>query len=290
MAQASKKGKLPKSAVRSLMEYCEKLASESNDSAAEIFRRHLELMKKYGDYFFSDLWPQKPDDRLGLSEEQAEFIEEAKDYVEKCERFQVVCLKRSIGLEGFDPEHFTSEFNWLGRQACWDCLVPEAMELRKQIAADEQRRKENEEAINSGEPSWMTKRMHEFYNLPDVVRSDRMRLVKLRFCDEVGLTAGKNCEVRHRYECPHGEGSEQLVKSGGLGRIAWRLVEWYDSRWNRTHTVSPAACEMKWYHYDEPSVIDVTSYEDVMKATEDGRLLKILEEFKMYEKETGNRY
>jgi len=33
----------------------------------------------------------------------------------------------------------------------------------------------------------------------------------------------------------------------------------------------------------------VTSYEDVMKATEDGRLLKILEEFKKHEKETGSR-
>lgn len=289
MAQASKKGKLPKSAVRSLMEYCEKLASESNDSAAEIFRGHLELMKKYGDFFFSDLWPQKPDGGLGLSEEQAEFIEEAKDYVEKCERFQVMCLKRNISLEGFDPEHFTGEFNWFGRQACWDCLVPEAMELRKQIAAGEQRRKENEEAKNSGEPSWMTKRMHEFYDLPDVVRSCRMRLVELRFCDEIGLAAGKNCEVRHRYECPYGEESEQLVRSGGRGRIAWRLVEWYDSHWNGTHTVIPAACEMKWYHFDEPSVIDVTSYEDVMKATEDGRLQSVLEEFKKHEKETGSR-
>jgi len=289
VAQASKKGKLPKSAVRSLMEYCEKLASESNDSAAEIFRGHLELMKKYGDFFFSDLWPQKPDGGLGLSEEQAEFIEEAKDYVEKCERFQVMCLKRNISLEGFDPEHFTGEFNWFGRQACWDCLVPEAMELRKQIAAGEQRRKENEEAKNSGEPSWMTKRMHEFYDLPDVVRSCRMRLVELRFCDEIGLAAGKNCEVRHRYECPYGEESEQLVRSGGRGRIAWRLVEWYDSHWNGTHTVIPAACEMKWYHFDEPSVIDVTSYEDVMKATEDGRLQSVLEEFKKHEKETGSR-
>jgi len=290
VAQASKKGKLPKSAVRSLMEYCEKLASESNDSAAEIFRGHLELMKKYGDFFFSDLWPQKPDGGLGLSEEQAEFIEEAKDYVEKCERFQVMCLKRNISLEGFDPEHFTGEFNWFGRQACWDCLVPEAMELRKQIAAGEQRRKENEEAMNSGEPSWMTKRMHEFYDLPDVVRSCRMRLVELRFCDEIGLAAGKNCEVRHRYECPYGEESEQLVRSGGRGRIAWRLVEWYDSHWNGTHTVIPAACEMKWYHFDEPSVIDVTSYEDVLKATEDGRLQSVLEEFKKHEKETGSRY
>lgn len=96
--------------------------------------------------------------------------------------------------------------------------------------------------------------------------------------------------VRHRYECPYGEGSEQLVKSGGRGRIAWRLVEWYDSYWNPTDTVIPAAREMKWYHYDEPGVIDVASYEDILKAVEDDRLLEILEERKKYEKETGRQW
>lgn len=289
MAETSRERKLPKVAVKSLTEYCEKLASENNDSAMEIFRQDLELMKKYGDYFFSGPWPQKPDDQFGLSEKQFEFVEGGKDYSEKCERFQVVCLKRNISLEGFDSERFTSEFNWLGRQACWDCLVPEAMDLRKWIAANEQRMKENEEAMKSGEPSWMTKQMHEYDNLPDVVRSRRMRYVKLRFCDEVGLTAGKNCEVRNRYKCPYGEESERLVRNGGRGGVVWKLVEWYDSHWNRTSTSSPAASDMKWYHYDEPSMIDVTSYEDVMKATEDGRLLKILEERKNYEKETARQ-
>jgi hypothetical protein len=271
------------------MEYCEKLASESNDSAAEIFRRHLELMKKYGDFFFSDLWPQKPDDRLGLSEEQAEFIDAGKDYAEKGERFTVVCLRRSSSLEGFDPERFTGQFKELGEQACRNCLVPEAMRLREQIAANEQRKKENEEGMKSGKPSWMTKQMHEYDNRPDVVRSDKMRLVELRFYDEVGFAEGKKCEVKHKYRCPYGEESERLVEEGSGVRNIWRLIEWYDSYWNRTHTVSPAACDMKWYHYDEPSIIDVTSYEDILKAVEDDRLLRILEERKKHEKETGSR-
>jgi len=42
---------------------------------------------------------------------------------------------------------------------------------------------------------------------------------------------------------------------------------------------------MKWYHYGEPSIIDVTSYEDVLKAIEDGRLKKIIEERERYEEE-----
>jgi len=42
---------------------------------------------------------------------------------------------------------------------------------------------------------------------------------------------------------------------------------------------------MKWYHFGEPSIIDVTSYEDIIKAVEDGILEKIIEERKKYEAE-----
>ena len=36
----------------------------------------------------------------------------------------------------------------------------------------------------------------------------------------------------------------------------------------------------------EPSIIDVTSIEDVLKAVDDGRLDRIIEEYKKYVKET----
>jgi hypothetical protein len=39
------------------------------------------------------------------------------------------------------------------------------------------------------------------------------------------------------------------------------------------------------YHFDEPSIIDVTSYEDVLKALEDGRMDKIANEYIKYNKE-----
>lgn len=287
MAETSRERKLPKSAVKSLIEYCEKLALGSSDSAQEIFRQHLELMKKHGDYFFGDPWPQEPVAQFWLSEIEAEFIGTGKGYTEERKRFTVVCLRRSISLEGFDPERFTGQFKELGEQACRNCLVPEAMRLREQIAANEQRKKENEEGMKSGKPSWMTKQMHEYDNKPDVVRRDEMRHVELRFYDGVGFAEGKKCEVKHKYRCPFGEESERLVEEGSRARYVWRLVEWYDSHWNPCHYLTPCVSDMKWYHYDEPRIIDVTSYEDILKAVEDGRLPKILEERKKYEKETG---
>jgi hypothetical protein len=45
---------------------------------------------------------------------------------------------------------------------------------------------------------------------------------------------------------------------------------------------------MKWYHFDEASIIDVTSYDDVMKALDDGRLERIIAEHEKHTDETGN--
>jgi hypothetical protein len=128
------------------------------------------------------------------------------------------------------------------------------MRLREDIALEDRYKSENEEKMKATEPSDVTRKMYEHYNLPDVVREDKMRVVKLRFYDEVGFTAGKSCEVKNMYKCPYREKSKRLVKDGGIAKSVWELVEYYDSHWNRTHTFSPAACEMKWYHYDEPGV------------------------------------
>jgi hypothetical protein len=43
---------------------------------------------------------------------------------------------------------------------------------------------------------------------------------------------------------------------------------------------------MKWYHYNETPIIDVTSYDDILKAIDDGRLNRIIDEHKRYMKET----
>jgi len=47
---------------------------------------------------------------------------------------------------------------------------------------------------------------------------------------------------------------------------------------------------MKWYHYDEPDIIDVTSIEDVDRALEDGRADRIINEYIKYVEETGKTY
>jgi len=43
---------------------------------------------------------------------------------------------------------------------------------------------------------------------------------------------------------------------------------------------------MKWYHFNEPRIIDVGSYDDVTKALEDGRMKRIIKEHERYMKET----
>jgi hypothetical protein len=281
------KRELPRSAVKPLIEYCKKAAGDEDDSASDLFKHYLELMKKYEDFFFSEQWPETLDWQARLySSEERHFVEAGGSYAEKCERAIVVRLKHAISLEGFDSECFLDD-DQLGGVSCWDCLVPDAMLLRKEIAEDEQRKRENEEGMKSAEPSWMTKHMHEYYRRPDVVRSDKMRLVKLRFYEEEGGSKGESCEVKNKYRCPYGEASEQLIKDGWLTKRIWREIEWYDHHWNPDPTLRPTQNEMKWYHFGEPSIIDVASYDDVIKALDDGRLERIIEEHEKYMKEMG---
>jgi len=47
---------------------------------------------------------------------------------------------------------------------------------------------------------------------------------------------------------------------------------------------------MKWHHYDEPDIIDVTSIEDIDRAFEDGRIDRITDEYIKYYEETGREY
>ena len=278
---------IPKSAVKLLVEHCRKLSVETGRPAAEILREYLELMKKYAGFFFSRPWPEKLDKQGALSDEDGKFIEGGGSHEERCERFTLVCLRRNMSVEGFDSEGFLEDFKFYGGMECWNCPVPEAMRLRKDVERVEQFRREIEEKMKQKEPSWVTRQMYEHLKRPDVVREDRMRLVKLRFFEEDGGARGKSCEVKNKYKCPYGEESEQLTEDGRLVRALWRLIEWYDDHWNPSHTFRPAESEMKWYHYDEPSVIDVTSYEDILKAIDDGRIEKIKEEYERYMRETG---
>ncbi len=78
----------------------------SGESAKEIFRRYLQLMDKYGDYFFSEPWPAKYDftKATTFTEEDIQFLlgteKEKGDESEARDRFDVICLKKTVSLEG----------------------------------------------------------------------------------------------------------------------------------------------------------------------------------------------
>ena len=286
----SGKRRIPKAAVKPLMEYCKKQGEETGRSAAEIFKDYLELMNKYADYFFIESWPQTSDKQFGLSDADASFIKGGRNYGEKCERFTVVCLRRNISIEGFDAAGFDEDFRFYGNRECWDCVIPDAARLRKDIEHIEQAIKEYEEKMKQEQPSWIAMEMSEHYKRPDVVRRNKMMCVQLRLYEDMGGAKGKSCEVENKYRCPYGEESEQLIEDGGLVKFIWRQIEWYDHHWNPSNTFRPAIQDMKWYRYDESSIIDVTSYEDILKAIEDGRLEKIIKDHKKYMEETGRKH
>lgn len=74
----------------------------------------------------------------------------------------------------------------------------------------------------------------------------------------------------------------RALASNGL----WEHIDWNDRHYNSDTTHAPAASELKWFHYNDPAIIDVTSYDDIIRAIEDGRLDKIINEHMRYMKET----
>ncbi len=145
--------------------------------------------------------------------------------------------------------------------------------------------RENEEEMKGENPSWVAREMHEYYKRPEVVRENKMNYVELRLYEEIGLAESKKCQLTNKYRCPYGEQSNKLIENGRIARFIWEIVWWYNHHWNPSSRYTPPASDMKWYHYGEPSIIDVTSYEDILKALENGRFNRILEEYKKYMEE-----
>ena len=105
--------------------------------------------------------------------------------------------------------------------------------------------------------------------------------------DELAGAAGRTCNIVNYFKCPYGEESKQLLRDGREANHLWEYVVWYDGHWNRGQSFIPTEADRKWYHYGEPSIIAVSSFEDLCKALDDGRLDKIAAEHKRYVKETG---
>jgi len=190
------------------------------------------------------------------------------------------------------PEDYLRDYNALmqkledptyGRMICWSCAIHQAQRAKKEIDRDKQYWQENggEEAREKwyekvGEP-----------NRTSFRKDDATRQVEWRIYNELAEANNRTCETINYFQCPYGDARHQLLQDGSDADWLWQHIKWYDRHWNRNHTCIPAANELKWYHYNEPPIIDVTNYDDIVHAIDDGRLDKIVHEHKRYMKETG---
>jgi hypothetical protein len=279
--------RLPKRALEPLMDCCRYLAGRwrPGERPAEVFGRLLEEMKEHEGFFFGRPWNEEKG--LGLGEEERAFIEGGGNQEERGWRFTLVCVRRNMSMEGLDEEGFTRDYEVIGRESCRHCAVREAVRLRKRAEEYARVLREVEELMRQPGPSDVTRDWHMHLTRPETVRREKMTLVELRLYEELGGAEGKSCEDENRYNCPHGMESDRLIEEGALVEALWRHVWWYDMHWNRSSTHTPPRDELRWYHYDEPGILDVTSYEDLLEALDDGRMTKILEEHRKYMEETG---
>jgi hypothetical protein len=172
---------------------------------------------------------------------------------------------------------------WFARELCFHCSIYEAQRLKKEL----DRRREYWEQ-NGGEEA--KQKFYEECQEPrtsEFRKQDAMREIEWRFYNELAGAENRTCDVVNYFRCPYGKEWRTLFDDGCAAHEMWEHVEFYDRHWNRTIISTPSACELKWFHFNEPAIIDVTSFEDILKAVEDGRIQKIIEEHERYMKETG---
>ena len=279
--------KIPRSVLEDLADYC-RGKEEDGRPSSDVLRDYLELMRRYADYFFQRPWPQTLEKDLGLSEEDVDFIVGAETFEEWGTRYTLACLRRNMSLEGFDGEGFDNDLKCIGRDLCVDCSVRDAMRLRKFVKESEEARRMVEEKVKSGEPSQIYLDWHRHLSDPETLRNEGFNRVELRLYEEMGGAEGKKCDVENIFWCPYEEEGLDLVERGRHAKEdIWCHLWWYDRHWNRSSIYSPAGVDMEWYHFDEPGIVDVASFGDVLKAIEDGRMGKIIEVHERYMKAKG---
>jgi hypothetical protein len=279
---------IPKKAVKPLIEHCNKVGAETGRSGVQVMAGYLKLMKKHAGYFFSDPWPAKPVNNWGLwlQDDEDYFLSEHRGYRDEVERFVVILLKRNLCWEGFNRERFDSEFSFYGKMLCLGCEVPEAMRLRKYLVDLEKSNAEIAEDYKSDPSDYMHSRMYAYRFSSGAVRDTKMKQVELEFLELYGGTEGKTCEARNKCLCPYGAKSSELIKLGDRVKKLWEIVEYYHSYWHPSDGYRPGDCDAQWYHYGEDDFLDVTSREDILKATEDGRIERIAEERRRHNEAT----
>lgn len=170
-----------------------------------------------------------------------------------------------------------------GKAVCWGCVIQRAQDAKKEL--DRHTRYWQENGGEAAKERWYEEAGEPYTS--SFRKQDAMRQVEWRIYNELAEANNRTCEIMNFFRCPYGDGWRQLLQDGHDAHRFWEQIAWYDHHWNPSHTSTPSARELKWYHFDEPSIIDVTSYDDIVKAIDDGRLDKIIDEHTRYMKETG---
>ena len=168
-----------------------------------------------------------------------------------------------------------------GKHLCISCIVKQAQDVKREVdrlktywdqhGGEAGRQKDYEER---GEPY----RSH-------FLKNDAVLQVKLEAFTY--LAENRGCQLMNYYECPYGKKRDKLLSTGSFAEEFWDHIEWYDHHWYRSPSTQPKPSEMKWYHYDEKPIIDLTNSDDVAKSLDDGRYDRIVKEHIRYMKETG---
>ena len=172
-----------------------------------------------------------------------------------------------------------------GRHRCWDCAIHLAQYAKKEIDRHDKYWREN--GGEAAREEWY----HEVNKAREIDfrRQDAMRVVEWRIYNELAEAKNRTCEVINYFRCPYPDDREELQHNGVYAVLLWREIKWYDYHWNSHSSYMPPASEMKWYHFNEPPIIDVTNYDDIVQAIDDGRLDRIIDEHLRYMKETNRK-
>jgi len=166
---------------------------------------------------------------------------------------------------------------------CWSCVIQRAQDAKKEL--DRRNRYWQENGGETAKEKW-----YEEVGEPQTSsfrKQDAMRQVEWRIYNELAEANNRTCEIMNYFHCPYGDAYRELLQDGYDAHWLWEHIEWYDIHWNRSTSYTPAASDMKWYHYDEPAIIDVANYDDILNAIDDGRLDRIIDEHERYMKETN---
>ena len=169
-----------------------------------------------------------------------------------------------------------------GKMVCWGCVIQRAQDAKKEL--DRHNRYWQENGGETAKERWYQEAGEPYTS--SFRKQDAMRQVEWRIYNELAEANNRTCEVMNYFHCPYSDARDQLLRDGYDAHRLWQHIYWYDNHWNPSTSYTPAAWDMRWYHYNEPAIIDVTSYDDILQAIDDGRLDRIIDEHTRYMKET----